>query len=90
MLFAAPIIPFHHAQAHTRAHHVSTLTDSVCSPALLAAGISAVTFYAADIFQRAGLDERADQLATFRECPQVDTVSRRPSPKHRVLKSIET
>lgn len=33
----------------------------------LDAGISAVTFYAADIFQRAGLEQRADQLATFRE-----------------------
>ena len=38
-----------------------------------------MTFYAADIFQRAGLDERADQLATIRERSQVDAVSRQLS-----------
>ena len=51
-------------------------------------GISAVTFYAADIFQRAGLEERADQLATIQtlvglavtglSCVLVDLVGRRP------------
>ncbi len=51
-------------------------------------GISAVTFYAADIFQRAGLEERADQLATIQtlvglivtalSCILVDLVGRRP------------
>ena len=51
-------------------------------------GISAVTFYAADIFQRAGLEERADQLATVQtlvglavtglSCLLVELVGRRP------------